>query len=185
MGWTLTLTSKISWSAYLHIRITWSTNCYRITGNPGLKKHDRQWRSFTLSSHTCCLVAYLKLAQWVRWNISNNMMSWIGCWWDWLELWKFHAHWFGQLKTPYTLLALILKSIASATARKVSSVNTLYAGPPKSINIWKLLVLKNLIFIALQNRFADSKLIHSESTFLRCGLFFLYERFHKPSDVEY
>jgi hypothetical protein len=49
----------------------------------------------------------------------------------------------------------------------------------------KLLVFQNLIFIALQNRLADSKLIHSESTFLRCGLFFLYERFHKPSDVEY
>lgn len=49
----------------------------------------------------------------------------------------------------------------------------------------KLLGFQNLIFIALQNRLADSKLIHSESTFLRRGLFFLYERFHKPSDVEY
>lgn len=39
--------------------------------------------------------------------------------------------------------------------------------------------------LALLHRLADSKLIHSESTFLRCGLFFLYERFHKPSDVEY
>ena len=28
-------------------------------------------------------------------------------------------------------------------------------------------------------------LIHNESTFLRCELSFLCEKFHKPSDVEY
>ena len=48
------------------------------------------------------------------------------------------------MKIPYTMCAWILKSIAFPSAQKVSSVKTLYAWPPKSTNIWKILVLKNI-----------------------------------------
>ena len=50
------------------------------------------------------------------------------------------------IKIPYTLCAWILKSIAFSFAQKVSSVKTLYAGPSKSLNIWKILALKNIFF---------------------------------------
>ena len=49
----------------------------------------------------------------------------------------------------------------------------------------KLLGFQNLIFIALQNRLADSKLIHSESTFLRFEPSSPCAKFHKLSDAEY
>ena len=47
----------------------------------------------------------------------------------------------GIVKISYILHAWILTSIAFPSAQKVSSVKTLYAGPPQSTNILKLLAL--------------------------------------------